>query len=261
MANELAVVESPQDGEIVSIPNEGHVANIGASGANAQPVNYVASLPPDVRLDERDHEIFNEFAASLKGATPEMLAGAGRWYRDFQQKATQEAEAIDQADAHLMRTTMKAEWRGEYATNIHLINQYLDCLPPAVTMALENATLPDGTLALNSPSVLRWLAQQARGPVLSGQRPAQSYADEKADIEALMGNSSSAYWKGPNAERLQARYRDLVSKPNQEPAPRSMSSVDKEIVEIEQLMSKNPKKYYGDERIQVRYRQLLTLKQ
>jgi len=35
--------------------------------------------------------------------------------------------------------------------------------------------------------------------------------DEIANIEKLMGNKASDYWRGPKAEKMQERYRQLVA--------------------------------------------------
>jgi len=36
-------------------------------------------------------------------------------------------------------------------------------------------------------------------------------ADERAEIEALMGRQDSEYWRGPKAATLQQRYRELLA--------------------------------------------------
>jgi hypothetical protein len=78
--------------------------------------------------------------------------------------------------------------------------------------------LANGTLIANDPSMLRWLASLSRevNPTAtvvpgSGVNAAQAIQSEMQNLQTMMGDRSSEYWKGPKAEALQARFRDLAS--------------------------------------------------
>lgn len=150
-------------------------------------------------------------------ATIRAAVEAGGLY--LEQRLAEELEAEgsaeysnDDGDCEGTRTAMQAEWGSQYEANVTLCTRYLDALPPAVQMAFENARLDDGTKVLNTPSVLRWLTQQARGATRT--QPSRSVlsnaSSEKREIEALMAKPGSRYWRGPDAEHLQARYREIL---------------------------------------------------
>jgi hypothetical protein len=44
----------------------------------------------------------------------------------------------------------------------------------------------------------------------AGAEGVQGLEDEIAKWDKQMADKNSEYWKGPNAEKIQARYRDLV---------------------------------------------------
>lgn len=86
-----------------------------------------------------------------------------------------------------------------------------------------NARTPSGGLLGNSPTVLLWLHKLASGKDSPNAKTAAGLGDagliraptdeaELAEIRKMMGNASSRYWVGRDAEALQARYRELISR-------------------------------------------------
>ena len=113
----------------------------------------------------------------------------------------------DDNDRKQVRAQMQKEWRESYGANVKRIKSFLETLPQSVQDVLWDGRTLDNTLALNDPSVLRWLLRLTQP---AGAYPGNSER-EKREIEALMKKPGSRYWKGPEAEFLQARYRELVS--------------------------------------------------
>lgn len=193
-------------------------------------------------------------------ATIRAVVEAGAQYVEHRLAAelgeTAPEEGEDEDHRHETEGAMKREWGFEYAANIALVNRYLDGLPPAVQITFENARLDDGSKVLNSPAVLRWLAEQARGPAVRSANA--SSAAEKTELEELMRQPGSRYWKGPDAAKLQARYRDIATAApaGDRPLPGG-SAAEREIADIEALMRTNRSRYNRDERMQARYRELL----
>lgn len=113
----------------------------------------------------------------------------------------------DDNDRKQVRTQMQREWSASYNGNVRRIKTFIESLPQSVQAVLWEGRTDAGTLALNDPSVLRWLLRLSQ--------PAGAYTGntdaEKREIEALMRKPGSRYWRGPEAESLQARYRELVS--------------------------------------------------
>jgi hypothetical protein len=59
---------------------------------------------------------------------------------------------------------------------------------------------------------LEWARKYQPGARAAAAAPAAraAVADERAEIEKLMGDPRSEYWRGPKAATMQARYRELV---------------------------------------------------
>lgn len=218
------------------------------------------------------HHFLNRMAEA--GASEEFIHQAIIWYLDSQDtsshatdgvreaiQAERDTEIMDKQDRDAARGKLKEIWSEEYDANIHLANRYLDTLPASQRAFYES---PDdtGTLRLNRPEILDRLAQEARAtvpPVL--REAAREHGSERAALEAMMADRSSAYWKGADAASLQARYRDLISSGDsgeEKPLPKG-SGIAQEIAEIEHTMRTNFHKYHRDEAMQARYRQLLEL--
>jgi len=150
-------------------------------------------------------------AMHAQGASQEQLEQLYRFYdgaRSAQfQKTMEEARTLarmDGEDASKAIRAMRIEWGNEYEPNMRLLRAHVSRLPAAEREKLEERNA-EGVLALNDPARIRELVKAARGG--SSQK---SPADELAELRAMMANPRSAYWKGPDAERNQARYRDLL---------------------------------------------------
>jgi hypothetical protein len=113
---------------------------------------------------------------------------------------------------------LRGEWGSEYKLNLNLISGLLDTAPQGLKDQLLGARLADGSVLGNNPDTLRFLASLARtvNPVATvvpgaGGNAAQAIESEMASIQKLMGDKKSAYWKGPESAKMQARYRDLIT--------------------------------------------------
>lgn len=176
-------------------------------------------------------------------------------------QAERDIEALDKADREQARGKLKEIWSEEYDANIHLANRHLDSLPASQREFYEGAE-SDGSLRLNNPKWLDRLAQEARAqvpPILI--EAARQHGSERAALESMMANKGSEYWKGENAAALQARYRDLISSSDngEKPLPNG-SGIATEIAQIEHIMKTERHRYFRDEEMQARYRQLLELR-
>lgn len=192
----------PADAGHMSMP-----ANSARSAA--APTDVLAGLPRDIELEGYDRDVAGDFAAYMAGAPPQFIHQALRWYQKHSGEIEASRERLDTRDQLQCQTAMRAEWSTSYEANMRAVRAVFQTLPAAVQTALENAELDDGSMALNSPAVLRWLFDLARRP--PGGDNGVSVLEEMASIQSLMGNRQSAYWKGPKAEMMQARYRYLIS--------------------------------------------------
>lgn len=189
-----------------------------------------------------------------------LLQTYGRMRRHLAVQQAAELEELDTRDMKQAERAMRAEWGEEYATNLRLVNRYLDALPAAEREAIETERLEDGTLLLNTPEGLKRLAILARGGGPEARTPP---AEELRALRAMMRNPASEYWRGPDAERHQARYRDLLrsrylwdtdeTKPTVEPVA--------ELARLRKLMADPNSAYWKGpeaEGHQARYRKLLA---
>jgi hypothetical protein len=158
-------------------------------------------------------------AMAAAGATQEDVAAALKVHRELRGQATldqmreaEEVDRLDRDDARRAEGALRNVWGVEYEANVRLIDQYLRTLPASKREQIEQERDADGTLALNNPKRLRELAAWARrGPVSAdGQRKTEG--EELDELRVMMRDRGSRYWKGRDAERLQARYRDLIRK-------------------------------------------------
>jgi hypothetical protein len=257
MANEIAVVDAglpavADDSAIVHVSDDGDVANIVAADQHVEiPRSVTASVPQD------DLQTFQSFADHMGDVPVEFLERAGEWYSKFAASQRASLDYLDAADRDQMRKDMGNQWGNEYQSNVNLICGTLDALPIGVQEAIESARLDDGKMLLNTRVGLMWLLSMARRPAIDV--PAGS--DERTEIEELMRDSSSRYYKGPDAPGLQARYRDLIDKPQSSASlPKGAAAINQEITRIETVMREDRRSYNRNSAMQARYLQLIELR-
>lgn len=169
---------------------------------------------------EADQPILTSFlnAVSRAGWSQQDVNRALSWYlaQNWEPAAPvdsatmRQLEALDRQDRDSTRGVMRERWGSEYDANRDLVSRHLDNLPSERRAWYEGAD-QNGRLRLNDPETLDRLAQEARAAVPPAlAQAAKEHGSEKAALEAMIRDRTSAYWKGPDAARLQARYRDLL---------------------------------------------------
>src|SRR5574340_294585 len=189
------------------------------NGIPEAPEGYEVKLPDGVVLGEEDKPFVDSFIKQAHAAnmTPGQVNAAVAWHLAEQDRMVAERHADDARITAETTATMKQEWGTEFELNRNLINGMLDTAPAGVKEQIWGARLPDGTPLSSHPDVLRWMANMARevNPVATVVAPnsnaMQAIESERANIEKLMGDRDSTYWKGPGAEKMQARYRELIN--------------------------------------------------
>jgi hypothetical protein len=175
-------------------------------------------MPEGLVVGDADKPGVGKFLASMHeaNATPaQVQAGLKTYYQIKEDAIAQQAEA-DLTHVAEVQDTLRSEWGAEYRGNINSINAFLEMAPEGIKDKLLSARMADGRAVANDPAFMSWLAQTARevnpvGTVVpAGGDQMGAIGDEITKIEALMGDRKSEYWKGPGAEKMQARYRQLV---------------------------------------------------
>jgi hypothetical protein len=162
-------------------------------------------------------DAFKEFSFE-RGATPAEVQRAVDWFYYHQdQEDTAAKEADDQAH-QATEDELRAEWGNDYRAHMNRIDNFLSTAPEGVKDVIWNARGPDGTLLRDNPDTLRFLVDTALtlNPAstlipAAGDNIKGAISDELKTFEAMMPNKNSEYWKGPNAESNQARYRELLA--------------------------------------------------
>jgi hypothetical protein len=192
------------------------------NGIPESPDAYEFNLPDGIVLGEADKPYVDAFTKvaheeNLTPAQVNKLAAAHLELRekDIQARAIADHESHVNADAALKSPEV---WGSEVELNLNLINGMLNGAPQGVKEQLNGARLADGSPLGNHVPTLQWLATMARelNPMAtvvpgSGANAQQAMESEISKLEGWMGDQTSEYWKGANAEKNQARYRDLIT--------------------------------------------------
>lgn len=183
-----------------------------------KPEEYDLKFEDGLVIGDEDKPGVDSFlkAAHAANYTPAQAKEAVKWY--FDQKDA-EAEARQNADKEIAQKTqdaLRAEWGGEYRTNMNGIHALLDTAPAGVKDKMMNGRLADGTPIMSDPDTLRFLTGMYRqiNPVSTvvphgdDASMARSIDDEIKSIKEVMTKDRPKYNKD---EKMQKRYRELLS--------------------------------------------------
>ena len=189
------------------------------NGIPEKPEGYKINMPAGQEPPKEDDAFLKSFLASAHKAnyTQEHVdAALSSFYAevDRQQEAMTEAEkAAEQATEDALRQ----EWGADYRPNKAMAEALLARAPAGFRDRFMNGYLADHTPIKASPEAWKWLVQMEReiNPASTvvpgaGGDLGKTIETELADLKKLMGNSESEYWKGPKAEAMQNRYRQLL---------------------------------------------------
>jgi hypothetical protein len=193
------------------------------NGIPDTPGGYVEklALPNGLVLGEADKPVVTEFAtaAHALGMDTGHFAGLVAKYYEIQDK-----KAADQADAdetfhNESLNALGTEWGAHMRREVNGVNSFVNQhFPGSLGRDLLIARDTEGRMLGDNPAFIKALASLNRElnpvstliPSASGD-PAKGLADRMAEIQKMMPDRTSAYWKGPQAEALQQEYRDLIT--------------------------------------------------
>jgi len=197
-------------------------------GVPETPEGYRDALPKDFEIAENDKPFIDNLFKEMHAidATPAVVAKGVETYYRIQASAE---EIFGERDAQQKRDTedaLRGEWGPEYRTNFtHMNNTLFDSgvfvdAPEGMRDKLFSARLPDGTSLANDPDLLRWMVDMSRvinpdvghsvTPV-PGKTQGESVASRIAELESMSADTRGPYWKGNDADALQAELRQLYS--------------------------------------------------
>ncbi len=188
-------------------------------GVPDKPEGYLETLPSGLVVGDDDRPAVDAFLAEMHATNapkPAVDAALAAYYKIADEQAAAEVERINVAkeeSVHALRT----EWGADYKRNLNAVDSLIATMPADAAQALMGGTDASGLPIASNPQVIQWLAAIAmeQNPLNTvvpgvGTNQASAVADEIASIKSLMGNRDSKYYKGPEAAKMQERYRQLL---------------------------------------------------
>jgi len=191
------------------------------NGIPETPDGYLEKLPDGLVIGADDKPMLESFLADVHGqnAPPAVVAKALDWYYRQQEEQIAATSLADKTFKQASEDALRAEWGGEFRSNVNSIMSFLDAAPPTDDGAplkdlLMGARLSDGTMLGNNPAALKWLASLAQEANPSGfvapsagTSQLESVETEIATIQAKMRSDRAGYDKDT---KLQSRYQTLI---------------------------------------------------
>lgn len=190
-----------------------------SNGIPDKPDGYDTNLGNGFVWGETDKPVLSSFTAAAHqlNATPEQVRGILGWYAGEQQRLADEIAERDEMSRATGTDALRAEWGKEFKPNLTAMNNMFAGEPQELFDTIMSARSSDGTMLGNRPDILKFFSAKAialnpfaklvDGDIVTQQKTADQ---EMASIAALMGDKTSAYWRGPGANAMQERYRELL---------------------------------------------------
>jgi hypothetical protein len=180
---------------------------------------YDLTLKDGLVVGEQDKPIINNLLGIMhqhnlpQGVVSDILAAYYQQEKSYLTTLeTQTAENHRQTE-----DILRKDWGDEYRPEVNRIENLLNTFSPEAQAAIQFGRDDKGMPLLDNPHFLRDMAVQARiiNPVSTvvaggGANQMTSVETELAQIQGMMGDRESKYWKGPEADKLQARCRELL---------------------------------------------------
>jgi hypothetical protein len=187
------------------------------NGLPAKPEEYDLKFDDGLVIGEQDKPYVDNFLkiAHAANLTPAQVKEAVRFHYDNLEAQAEQRATEDASIAQKTVDALRAEWGGEYRTNMNGMHALLDTAPAGVKEKIMNSRTADGTPVMSDPDTLRFLVSLYRQinpvstvvPAGDEASMAKSIGDELKSIREVMRTDRKKY----NAdEKMQKRYRELV---------------------------------------------------
>ena len=173
-------------------------------------------------LGDEDRPMFDYFSERMHqaGTPPKIMATLTDAYLDFQHAQSEDQQQADHDNRVSNEIALKEELGGSFTSVTNAIGTMFSQAPPEISDLLTNGRASDGTLLGDHPTIVKWLGDLTTQLYPAAAMQAadgdnmQAMDDEIASLKKLSANDSSEYWTGPNAQRNQERYGDLLDMRN-----------------------------------------------
>jgi len=180
---------------------------------------YEINLGEGNVIGEADKPLVDSFIEAAHGSNlhPSQVNDVLGWYFEAQENMAAEQESHDEEIRQANEDALRVEMGQDFRRNVQLAN---NIIPEDIREKLLFARLADenSTPLGSDPEVIRWLTGLAReiNPIAtvvpgSGTNAMQAIESEIANLKGMMGDKKSEYWKGPNSQKNQERYRELIA--------------------------------------------------
>lgn len=185
---------------------------------------YLESLPDGLVIGADDKPLISAYLEQVHGknASPAVVAATLDWYYKTQETQIAELATADKAFRQSAEDTLRGEWGGEYRSNVNSIKAFL-------SEAGSSGDVPFNDLLMN--------ARLADGQLLG------SHPDALRWLARLANDANPSGFVSPAAGGSQA------------------DSIETEMTAIETKMRTDRRAYDKDEKMQARYRDLITAKE
>lgn len=191
-------------------------------GVPLEAAEYLKELPDGMVIGEDDKELVNSYIERMHGrhVPREVVHDGLQWYYELQEQAQDAQVELDtqqKRDAIDALRDNETGWGKDFRTNMALVNGLLEAsFGEEALENFKNGRFGDGRSFFNDVDVMKGLAEIARklnpvGTIIPNEgEPMKALESEIAEIEALMADRNSEYWKGPKSREMKARYRELI---------------------------------------------------
>jgi len=175
---------------------------------------YEINLSNGLVLGDDDAPIVDDFKQfAHKKNLPNAAVSAGvEWYAEHKQKQQEQRALAFKQKQQQTEEQLRQDWGADYRPNITSIESFLDSKVSAdsdLKDLIMRGVQTNAEFAQLFAGIVREINPVTT--ILPGSNSNPQLLDNEIESwEKKMGDKSSDYWKGPNAEKNQERYRKLL---------------------------------------------------
>jgi hypothetical protein len=191
-----------------------------ANGIPADAKGYFEKLPDGLKIADDDKPTFEKLGARMHAlnVSPAVFHETVKFYNEeVAAKEAAETEANKKVAA-ATRAVLEKAWGSDAKANFTNVRAQLEKnFGKEATLAMMGEATADGNMVGNSAHLMQVLAEWAlsKNPAAhilpgGGEGDMKSIGARKAEIQKLMADKGSDYWRGPKSAAMQDEYKKLV---------------------------------------------------